>query len=75
MDVDPSFFNLIFTQSHSTNLANDFLTDPVIGPRWKAFNHDSSLFSHDWFQYWIDQAHNTNKMIYFFRFEDILANP
>ena len=26
-------------------------------------------------QYWINQAETTNKMIYFFRFEDVLKDP
>jgi hypothetical protein len=28
-----------------------------------------------WHKYWIDMAENTEKPIYFFRFEDVMANP
>ena len=28
-----------------------------------------------WHRYWVKQAEETNKMIYFFRFEDVIANP
>jgi hypothetical protein len=75
MDVDPSFFNMIFTQSHSTNLQNDFINDPMIAPKWKEFNACSATMYRDWFNYWLKLAQTSNKMIYFFRFEDVLAQP
>jgi hypothetical protein len=28
-----------------------------------------------WHQYWIDMAEQTDKPIYFFRFEDVMENP
>ena len=28
-----------------------------------------------WNNYWLEQAHTTDKPIYFFRFEDVMDNP
>lgn len=44
-------------------------------PYWLDYQRRSSDAYGKWFRYWIDVAENTNKPVYFFRFEDILAKP
>jgi len=47
----------------------------VVNERWWLFNRGSNELFNEWNQYWINLAENTNKIVYFFRFEDVLANP
>jgi hypothetical protein len=42
---------------------------------WKVFQKRCTEAWHMWHQYWIDMAEQTDKPIYFFRFEDVMANP
>ena len=39
------------------------------------FQRNSTTAYHAWFAHWINVAENTEKPVYFFRFEDILTNP
>ena len=73
LDADPSFFYLTYTQCHSANFKHSLLSENIL-PHWKDFNQKATHSYRKWFQYWIDIAENTNKPVYFFRFEDILAN-
>ena len=42
---------------------------------WKIFQKGASSAYKKWFEYWIAEAEKTDKMIYFFRFEDVLRDP
>ena len=50
------------------------VTEPVLS-YWKSYQRDATHGYKLWFQYWLDMAENTNKAVYFFRFEDILSQP
>ena len=73
LDADPSFFYLTYTQCHSAQFKNTLL-DPQILPFWRDFQRRTTHAYKAWFQHWIDIAENTNKPVFFFRFEDILSN-
>ena len=74
MDVDPSFLYLIFTLSHN-NTFKECLADEPMYSYWKRFQRDSTHCYNRWFRYWLNLAENTDKVVYFFRFEDVLTNP
>lgn len=74
LDADPSFFYLVFSQTHSQSFKNKLTEEPIL-PYWLDFQRRSSDAYGNWFRYWINIAENTNKPVYFFRFEDILAKP
>ena len=73
LDADPSFFYLMFTQTHSQSFETKLTEDPI-KPYWVEFQKRSTLSYHIWFKHWINVAQNTDKPVYFFRFEDILQN-
>ena len=51
------------------------MTEDPIKPYWLDFQRRSTTAYKLWFRYWIQVAETTDKPVYFFRFEDILANP
>ena len=64
----------MYTQCHSGQFKQKLLDDPIL-PYWKKFQRSCTHGYNMWFKHWINIAENTNKPVYFFRFEDILANP
>ena len=54
---------------------NNTLTEEPIRPYWLDFQRRASDAYHKWYKYWIHQAETTERPIYFFRFEDVIANP
>ena len=74
LDADPSFFYLIFSQTHSQSFKNKLTEEPIL-PYWLDVQRRSSDAYGNWFRHWINMAETTDRPIYFFRFEDILAKP
>ena len=71
LDVEPSFFLLFFTTTHVMTFKNKFLEDPIY-PTWlESQKHFMHMYG-NWHRYWIKMAEETEKPIYFFRFEDVL---
>ena len=74
LDISPSLFYLVFSWTHVTSFREKLLEDPV-WDYWKIFQKRCTEAWNMWHQYWIDMANQTHKPIYFFRFEDVMANP
>ena len=74
LDADPSFFQLMYSQCHSASFKNKMNQEPL-KPYWHNFQRLCTTGYKKWFDHWIHVAENTEKPVYFFRFEDILANP
>ena len=72
LDAAPSFFYLIYTQCHSAQFKSSLL-DHDIYPFWADFQKRATQGYKNWFDHWINLAENTNKPVYFFRFEDVIA--
>ena len=73
-DISPSLFYLCFTVTHVVSF-KEKLVDAPMWEFWKNFQRRCTESWHTWHNYWVDMAKSTNKPIYFFRFEDVLANP
>lgn len=74
LDISPSLFYLCFSWTHVTSFREKLLEDPVWA-YWRIFQKRCTEAWHMWHQYWIDMANQTDKPIYFFRFEDVMTNP
>ena len=74
MDITPSFFFLVQCYNHSGAFKESLLEDPA-WVYWKDFQKQCSTAWKIWHDYWIKVAEDSSKPVYFFRFEDILANP
>jgi len=64
----------MYSQCHSATFKNKLTQEPVL-KYWKDFQRRCTHGYNLWFKHWIDIAEKTEKPVYFFRFEDILANP
>ena len=42
---------------------------------WLDWHKNSVNAYKKWFDFWLRRAEKTNQIIYFFRFEDVIANP
>ena len=74
LDITPSLFYLSFGWTHDKSFNEKLIEDPCWSV-WKVFQKRCTEAWHMWHQYWIDMAEQTDKPIYFFRFEDVMANP
>ena len=46
-----------------------------IRDHWIDFHNHCLNCYHKWFEFWIKEAERNNTLVYFFRFEDVIANP
>lgn len=74
LDISPSLFYLCFTWTHVTSFNEKLVKEPV-WQFWQRFHQRCTEAWHQWHKYWVDMAQQTEKPIYFFRFEDVMANP
>lgn len=73
LDVAPSFLYLMYVQTHNMKFREDLLKEPIL-PYWDQYLHLFAEAWHDWHTYWLDIAEKGDIPVYFFRFEDMLAN-
>ena len=65
---------MMMSQTHGLIFNNDLLKDPI-KPYWMDyFTRLTDCYS-KWTKFWLDKAENTDQIIYFFRFEDVIADP
>ena len=74
LDTEVSFFYNVFTLTHGLQFKNDLTKDPIY-PYWLGFQRRATDAFNKWYKHWIHMAETSNIPIYFFRFEDVVANP
>lgn len=57
--------------THNNDINEDFTTFP----EWALHIQEEIGFWKRWHNYWIERARNKEVPVFFFRFEDLLANP
>ena len=72
-DVSPSFFYIMWTQTHNIKFKEDLTKEPIWA-YWKDFQARCAQMWNQWHAYWIACAEEGNIPVYFFRFEDVLAD-
>ena len=73
VDCDVSHFYVIYTQTHGIEFNNELLKEPI-KKHWEDYLYRSTFAYKKWYNYWIRMAETTERPIYFFRFEDVIAN-
>ena len=74
VDCMVSFFYLIYTNTHGIAFENKFTEDPLY-PKWLDYQRRCTEMANKWYSYWFEVAETSDIPIYFFRFEDVIANP
>lgn len=65
---------MCYTQTHGVPFQNELLKDPI-RPYWEGWLKRGAEAYKKWFDFWLRKAERTEEMVYFFRFEDVIANP
>ena len=73
-DITPSFFYLCISMTHGYQWQEPLLSD-ACWKYWKQFQTACVEAWNQWHNYWVDLAKKSDAPIYFFRYEDVLANP
>ena len=74
LNCQVSFFYMMMSQTHGLTFNNDLLKDPI-KPYWMDYFTRLCDSYNKWMKFWLDAAANTDQIIYFFRFEDVIADP
>ena len=64
---------MIWNFSHNIAFKEDFLKDPI-WPYWRDFQERCTKCWNLWHNWWLNEAENSQTPIYFFRFEDMVAD-
>ena len=74
LDCEVSFFYLLYSQTHGLSFQNELHKDPI-KPYWEDHARRGAVAYKKYYSYWINKAETSDIPIYFFRFEDVIANP
>ena len=74
VDCLVSFFYLIYCQTHGLAFNNNLTEEPLY-TKWLEFQQRSSDGYSKWYEYWLNIAENTERPVFFFRFEDVVKDP
>ena len=74
LDAEVSFFHLTYSQTHGISFKNEMLKPPI-RDFWKDFHDCCIKCYYMWNKFWVEEAEKADKLVYFFRFEDVITNP